>query len=357
MTRLAYLNQDPGIAPGAMKGAAVHVAAMRAAFEQAGAQLVAIDEPDSQRASSALEAAHAVAPIDLVFERYALGARAGARFCRTRAVALVLEVNAPLLDEASVHRGRGPGALDFACEREVFEAASCILTVSNQVAGYVNSRGIDPRKLRVRPNAVDTQRFAPLVDRGAARRALGLESSFVLGFHGRLRPWHGFERIAAVTARMRQCGIPAHVLTLGAGDFASALRACLPAAAFTTLPWVAHEQVGRTVGCFDALALAYSPQSPCYFSPLKLLEAMACGVVPVVPSLGDLPEIVHDGHDGLVYAAHEDDGMFRALAALAADPSLRERLAAQAARSAAGRSWIAIAKEVLSLVARPAASA
>ena len=45
--RIGCVNQDPGIAPGRAKGAAVHLAAIRAALTARGEEVVEIDEEDA----------------------------------------------------------------------------------------------------------------------------------------------------------------------------------------------------------------------------------------------------------------------------------------------------------------------
>jgi glycosyltransferase involved in cell wall biosynthesis len=121
------------------------------------------------------------------------------------------------------------------------------------------------------------------------------------------------------------------------------------AARSTCLGWIAHEQMPRMVACFDALPLAYSADAPFYFSPLKLLEAMACGVVPVVPDLGELPELVEHGAAGLVYPAGSIEALAGALERLAGEPALKARLGARAVERARLKSWTAIARDALDL--------
>lgn len=103
------------------------------------------------------------------------------------------------------------------------------------------------------------------------------------------------------------------------------------------------------VACFDILPLAYALDAGFYFSPLKLLEAMACGVVPVVPDLGELPELVGNGAAGLVYPAGSTPALVAALELLIGDEARRARLAAHCITLAQRRSWTAIASEALGL--------
>ena len=139
--------------------------------------------------------------------------------------------------------------------------------------------------------------------------------------------------------------LPAHLLVIGNGEF-SALSG-LPEANYTRLPWVGHDQIPALIGRFDALPLTYPPDVPCYFSPLKLAEAMACGAVPVVPDLGDLARTVAHERTGLVYPAGDPDALVSAVESLIEDPSLKAGLAAAAAQAALEWGWDRIALRIL----------
>ena len=91
---------------------------------------------------------------------------------------------------------------------------------------------------------------------------------------------------------------------------------------------------------------------PCYFSPLKLNEAMACGVVPLVPDLGDLPGAVKHLETGLIYTAGDQDQLVNQLESLIANRNLLEDLGHKAAREASRHSWVMIADHVLEAAAK-----
>ncbi|MFP3467940.1 glycosyltransferase family 1 protein, partial [Leifsonia sp. SIMBA_070] len=78
----------------------------------------------------ALEATHAAAPFDLVYERYALFATAGTGFAREAGVPSVLEVNAPLPREQAEHRELVHADAADAVPRRVISDASVVVCVS-----------------------------------------------------------------------------------------------------------------------------------------------------------------------------------------------------------------------------------
>jgi L-malate glycosyltransferase len=60
--------------------------------------------------------------------------------------------------------------------------------------------------------------------------------------------------------------------------------------------------------------------------PVTILEAMAAGLPVVATRVGGVPEIVEDGQSGLLTAAGDDAALAGAIARLAADAGLRQRM-------------------------------
>jgi glycosyltransferase involved in cell wall biosynthesis len=348
--RIVHLNSDKGIQPGRNKGAAVHLCAMREAFSALEQDLLAIDEHNPVKVERSLLEAHAQAPIDLIYERLALNAYAGSAFASALRIPHVLELNAPLDEEAARHRGDSHTRPDQAQLAIQLQQASLLLCVSEDVAAWARAKGAAEARICVAGNGVDAQRFHPQ-RRNEEILSLSLpDAEFVIGFHGRLRPWHGFERLVAATEALLQQGHAVHLLMLGEGDFEAVIQDKLPSASWTHLPWVDHAAVGAYVARFDVLPLSYAADQPCYFSPLKLLEAMAAGVPVVVPNLGDLPATVLQGQAGLIYDAGDPEALAASISKLIEDAELRSTLALEGCRVAESHSWNSIALMVLQSV-------
>lgn len=224
-----------------------------------------------------------------------------------------------------------------------------IIAVSSEVARYAVGRGADENRVQVFPNGIDTNRFNVGVRQDAVREALVPPGRFVIGFHGRLRPWHGFDLLIDVAAEMLARAHDIHLLVVGEGEFDALER--LPEERYTRIGWQPHEAIPRYVAAFDVLPLTYRPDVPCYFSPLKLMEAMACGVVPLVPKLGDLPRVVDHGKTGLVYSAGDWSQLLAQLESLAADRAHLDNLGRGAAHEARRHGWMRIARFALQAAA------
>jgi N-acetyl-alpha-D-glucosaminyl L-malate synthase BshA len=70
---------------------------------------------------------------------------------------------------------------------------------------------------------------------------------------------------------------------------------------------------------------------------LAALEAMACGVVPVVTNVGGVPELVTDGVDGCIEGVGEVSKLAVRAVQLLTDPGLHARMAAAARQTAVDR--------------------
>jgi len=343
------VNQDAGINPDRPKGAAVHLVAMRRAFAELGADCHGIDESDNDRLTRSLRAALERGPVDLIYERYALGKSTASHFANANGIPLVLEVNAPLADEQRQWRGGSDEYEDAHHDNYSMGTAHRVIAVSSDVARYARERGAAPGRVSVMPNAIDVKRFRFSARQESVRDELVPKGRFVIGFHGRLRPWHGFDMLLSVFSALLENGHDIHLLVVGEGDFQALEN--LPADRYTRVEWQAHEDIPRYVSAFDALPLTYRADLPCYFSPLKLMEAMGCGVVPLVPDSGDLPNVVKHLETGLVYTAGDEDQLREYLGSLIRDRESLEKLGRRAALEASLHSWKDIAKFALESIA------
>jgi glycosyltransferase involved in cell wall biosynthesis len=68
-----------------------------------------------------------------------------------------------------------------------------------------------------------------------------------------------------------------------------------------------------------------------------IIEAMACGRAVIVSAAGGASELIHDGIDALAVAPGDVTGLAAAIARLANDPELRQRLGAAARKTAVRR--------------------
>jgi len=343
---IVSVNQDPLISPRRRNGAAVHLNSMRHAFMQLGASVTEVDESDEQQIGARLENIFSNAPISMIYERYALGRSSAARFANKNGIPYALEVNSPLADKQQLRwRGQIEKEKDKNEDLVTFGTASFIGAISSQIAYYARLRGGRNDVICICPNGIDTSLFKSGIHRERRLPHKPPRDRFVLGFHGREHPRHGFEMLVDVTRALLARSFPVHLFIIGNGEFRELAR--LPPCSYTRMGWVEHAEVPAYISSFHALPLTYSPEKASYFSPLKLMEGMACGAVPIVPELGDLPVLVKHGTNGLVYPAGNSAALFDQLVALISDRQKQQELSRRAALDARAYEWKGIAGMVL----------
>lgn len=198
-------------------------------------------------------------------------------------------------------------------ERLAVRAADRVVVTSQSVADDLVARhGVDRQRLRIVPNAIDVDRFAPAP---RAQREKGL-----IAFVGRLAPEKRLDVLVVAAASVPN----ARLLLIGEGPERERLAR---QAAATGVPLelpgtVSNTEVPDRLARAEIFALpsAYEGQ------PKALLEAMACGLPVVGSDVAGIREIVAHGESGLLTPAGDVDALAGALRALSNDPALRERL-------------------------------
>jgi glycosyltransferase involved in cell wall biosynthesis len=95
-----------------------------------------------------------------------------------------------------------------------------------------------------------------------------------------------------------------------------------------------HAEVRSWLSKMHVAVLADSNE---YGSPMKIFEYMAAGKAIVAPDYGPVLEVLQDGVNGLVFPRRDVPALRDALARLAADAALRQRLAEHARTSVLAR--------------------
>jgi glycosyltransferase involved in cell wall biosynthesis len=81
-----------------------------------------------------------------------------------------------------------------------------------------------------------------------------------------------------------------------------------------------------------------------------MLEAMAASRAVVVTKVGGIPEVIRDGHNGLLVAPHNPSGLAKAILALIRNRTLRESVARQACQTVKARfSTTAVSQQIIAL--------
>jgi glycosyltransferase involved in cell wall biosynthesis len=291
---------------------------------------------------------------DCIYERYNLFQIAGAWARHTNCLPMLLEVNAPLLEERQQYGGVSSVTLANWSQNYVWRSADYLLPVTEVLAGYLRRSGVPDSRIVVIPNGVDLERFQRATDRAEAKRRLGLEGRLVLGFTGFVREWHGLESVIDLIAR-DEARVRPHLLLVGDGPARKALeehaRRLGVEGSITITGVIPREQIANYIAAFD---IALQPSVVPYASPLKLFEYMALGCAIVAPSMPNLREILLDDENALLFDPKVSGSFSRAVSRLFLDADLRARIGARASRTIVDKelTWKNNAQRVVALFER-----
>lgn len=284
---------------------------------------------------------------DLIYERYNLFYLAGTWLARLRRVPLFLEVNSPLATERAHYGGIGLPGLARRLEAHVWRSADKVLAVTGVLKRMIEQAGVPADRIEVIPNGIDPAEFADVAP------CAGGSGRVVLGFVGFVREWHGLDGVIAAMAAARDTA-PMDLIVVGEGRICAVLErqaASLGLADrvhFTGLR--PRGQIPALVAGFD---IALQPRVVDYASPLKIFDYMAAGRAIVAPDQENIREILRDGETALLFDPSRPEAMWQAIARLAGDAGLRQRLGAAARAEIAHRdfTWAGNARRVAGFVA------
>ncbi len=190
---------------------------------------------------------------------------------------------------------------------------------------------------RVIGNGADVERFRP-----AAAPASTAPASRYAVFVGALASWQGID---TVLESVRAPAWPADIGLVIAGDGKERHRVEAAAGDDPSIRWLGTipylDAPALVAGSLAALVpMADAPRSRSGLSPLKLFEAMACGVPVVASDLPGLGDTVREHDCGITFPAGDPDGLARSVAAIADDPDRARAMGARGRAAAVARySW------------------
>ncbi len=251
----------------------------------------------------------------------------------------------------------GGYALSSWAEQVAASCAAAVVAVSDGMRADIRDAYpfIDPERIRVIRNGIDTVEYAPdLSTQVLTRYGISPDRPYVI-FVGRVTRQKGLP----VLLRAAWALDPSVQLVLCAGapdtpelaDEVSSLVARLRAERSGVL-WIPEMLPKPSVIQLLTHALAFV--CPSVYEPLGIvnLEAMACGTAVVASRVGGIPEVVDDGLTGLLVPPDDPAALAKALNDLVRDPA-RAAAYGQAGRqrAVAEFSWQSIAAQTAQLYA------
>jgi starch synthase len=246
-------------------------------------------------------------------------------------------------------------------ERISYEAAAAVVAVSTAMRSDILTcyPAIDPQRVHIIPNGIDTELYQPVPDRDVLSR-VGLDPDRpIVLFVGRITRQKGVAHLVAAAGRFA----PGVQLALCAGSPDTPELAAEIAAGVADLQsrrdgvvWI--QQMLPRSELLQLLTAADIFICPSVYEPQGIvnLEAMACQTAVVASRVGGIPDVVVDGETGVLvdYQADQPAEFERALAdavnRLIPDPArLRAMGLAGRARAVQEYGWSAIAERTVAL--------
>jgi starch synthase len=254
----------------------------------------------------------------------------------------------------------GGYALSLFCERTAVEAADAVIAVSAGMRDDILATypSVDPDRVVVIHNGIDTEAWRPLADTGTLAR-LGIDPDRpAVVFVGRITRQKGVDHALAAAALVDPRAQV--VLCAGAPDtpaIGAEMRALAAALAAERGGVVWVEEMLSRPELAQVLTAATVFLCPSVYEPFGLtnLEAMACELPVVATAVGGIPEIIVEGVTGHLVPYDPDHGAFAAALAeringLLAEPDRAARMGrAGRARAVEHFGWPGVAARTVAL--------
>lgn len=202
------------------------------------------------------------------------------------------------------------------------ETADAIVVISQEIEQELLKSGFSEQKLHKIRNSVDSQRFCPLtsIDKKHLRQALQLPTeSVVVVFTGRLVYEKRLHHLLSIWSAVRSACPKAELLLIGEGDQEPLLRSFIsPGVHFLGR----KSDVGPYLQAADIFVLPSAAEG----LSVAMLEAMSCGLAPLITRVGGASEVIDDAVSGMLIPADDVSALQTRLIELLVDTELREAI-------------------------------
>jgi glycosyltransferase involved in cell wall biosynthesis len=254
-----------------------------------------------------------------------------ALWARARRIPVVHEINGPYADLFLAYPWLRPLAPVWRwLIRTPLRLADALITVTPELKRWAaDETGVAGESITVVPNGANTDRFRPRRHGEESERPSWVPGTPYVVFVGALAKWQG---IGTLLKAVRSTEWPEDVHLVIAGD--GAARAEVETAAQTDprvvyLGRVPYGAVPELLRCsFAALSPQVDPDGRAAIgvSPVKLYEALACGVPVIVTDIAGQADLVRRHGCGLVVPMEDPGALAAAVGQLWADPARRSAM-------------------------------
>lgn len=245
--------------------------------------------------------------------------------------------------------------------RVLYERSDHIAPVSTHIKGKFlellpSSVDVDESRFTVQPMGAHVSDFSA-VEPSDARRRFGLSADTVCGlFVGRLAEKKGVDQLLLAAERLSDVDVPFELRIVGTGQLGDELRETARSRGLSETVsfegWVTDADLKAWYAAADFVVVpsVETEDGDTEGMPTVISESFAAGTPVVATGVGGIPDVVEDGHSGLVVPQRRPDRLAAAMTRLIEDESTRRALATNAAEQAATLDWSQCAETYVDLL-------
>lgn len=231
--------------------------------------------------------------------------------------------------------------------RTVFKKAAKIISVSSSLSEIAINLGAEPERIKVIPNGVDTNIFAP-INKDEARKRLDIprNAKVILSVGGIVKR-KGFHRVIEQLPELKkEFETTLFIIVGGAsteGDYSEELRSMVKALNLNVVVRFEGQQAPEKLSWYYSAADLFVLATANEGWPNVLVESLACGTPVVATDVGGVKEIIAHDFIGTTVPFGDGSALYQAIKQALEKDWDREKIAAYGQN----RSWNKVADEVL----------
>jgi glycosyltransferase involved in cell wall biosynthesis len=195
-------------------------------------------------------------------------------------------------------------------ENTTFKLADKIICINENLKNDVINRGVNPSKISVVPNAVDTRKFHPIPKNIDIIKKYNLENKFIIGFIGSLIKIEGIEYLIKSAKNLENMENIKFII-VGDGNDSQKLKKFSEELNIKNIIFtgrVPYDDVLNYYSVIDVFCLPrINSKTANEVTPLKPLEAMACEKIVLASNLKAINEFIIDENNGILFEPENID--------------------------------------------------
>ncbi|MCA6073423.1 glycosyltransferase [Fulvivirga sedimenti] len=273
--------------------------------------------------------------VEFVWEQHDLFTGFGRKLADHHRVPLITYVHAPTVWEARKWGVRRTLTGNFLEKKEAenLRKSDLIACVSEEVKRKLIGMGLDEAKVMVSPMSVAPERFEiSEEEKSSLRSTLGMGDSFVFGWTGSFRGFHGLPDLIHAFSAVASVYRDTMLLLVGDGKERAHIEELVRQLGIESKVKFAGRQsfadIPRFVSVFDAAIVSADKNTNFHYSPLKLREYLAAGVATLAPSVGEIPVYFQDRKSVHLFDLSNDQSLIGGMLELIEDKKYKQELGA-----------------------------